>query len=84
MTELSVTPKPKLPLKVHLMCGWPLLLVAVGGAIGGLLGGLAYGANLAVYRSKLAVPLKVVLNIAAGLAAFGLWLLAAKVVRSAL
>jgi hypothetical protein len=35
MTELSVTPKPKLPLKVHLMCGWPLLLVAVGGAIGG-------------------------------------------------
>ncbi len=38
--------KAKLPPLAYLMCGWPLLLVAIGGAIGGCLGGAAFGVNL--------------------------------------
>ena len=65
--------KEKLPLKVHFMCGWPLILVFVGGLIGGGLGGGAYGINVAIYKSKLPVFLKIVLNIFVGVLAFILW-----------
>lgn len=74
-TKNDAPEKPtSLPLSAHLMSGWPLALVAVGGAIGGGLGGLAYGINLAIYQSQMALPLKIVLNILTGLAAIGLWL----------
>ncbi len=62
------------PAIAHVLCGWPLLLVAVGGLIGGGLGGAAYGINLTVYQSKLPVLAKFGLNMLVGLAAVGLWL----------
>ena len=34
---LSVEEKPKLSTAAHLMAGWPLFLVMIGGAIGGAL-----------------------------------------------
>ena len=74
--------KAKLPPLAYAMCGWPLLLVAIGGAIGGGLGGAAFGINVVIYRSKLPIPVKVVLNVAAGLAAFGIWLAIAVAIQS--
>ena len=59
------------------MCGWPLILVFFGGAIGGALGGLAYGANLAIYKSGIPGPLKVILNPLIGVLAIALWYLIA-------
>lgn len=62
------TPAPdtgKLPATAHLICVWPLLLVAIGVAIGGALGGLAYGVNVGIYKSKLPLPAKIILNIVA-------------------
>ncbi len=64
----------KLPVAAHLLCGWPLLLVAIGGAIGGGLGGAAYGINVTIYKSNMPVAAKVLLNILVGCAAIGLWL----------
>jgi hypothetical protein len=65
--------KTKLPWTVHLMCGWPLFLVAIGGAIGGALGGLAYGINMSLYKSSLPGFAKVLLNIVTGIGAVVLW-----------
>jgi hypothetical protein len=72
-TSSSSKDNVKLPAIAHVICGWPLLLVAIGGAIGGGLGGAAYGLNLAVYKSKLPVPAKVALNLIIGLSAIGIW-----------
>jgi len=67
--------KEKLPAYAHILCGWPLLLVAVGGFIGGGLGGLAYGVNVGIYRSKkIPVIAKVFLNLVVGASAVILWL----------
>ncbi len=74
------TEKPKagkVPPMVHVLCGWPLILVFFGGAIGGALGGLAYAANLAIYKSDMPGPLKVVLNPVIGILAIALWYLIA-------
>ncbi len=73
VTDKGIPAKEKLPVRAHFMCGWPLLLVAIGGCIGGGLGGAAYGINLSIYKSKLPVFAKVILNILTGLMAFGLW-----------
>lgn len=67
----------KLPALAYLACGWPLALVAVGGAIGGALGGAAFGINLVIYKSQMPVPAKVVLNLLTGLGAVVIWLMAA-------
>ena len=65
--------KTKLPVKAHILCGWPLVLVFIGGAIGGGLGGAAYGINVLIYRSKLPLFIKIIFNIAIGLAAVIIW-----------
>ena len=69
--------KTKLPAVAHVLCGWPLLLVLFGGAIGGRLGGSAYLINIAIYKARMPTILKVVLNLLVGLAAIGLWYVAA-------
>ena len=69
----------KLSPMVHIICGWPLILVFFGGAIGGALGGLAYGANIAIYKSDLPGALKIVLNPLVGILAIALWYLVALV-----
>lgn len=83
MSDASTPNQNKLPGSAHLLCGWPLLLVAIGGAIGGGLGGAAYGINLGIYKSKLPVFAKILLNILVGCSAIGLWLLLAIAISSA-
>ena len=68
---MDLKTRNKLPASAHVMCGWPLLLVAIGGAIGGGLGGAAYGINIAIYKSKLPVAAKILLNLVTGAAAIG-------------
>lgn len=74
----------KIPVTIHLACGWPLFLVAVGGAVGGALGGAAYALNLAVYKSKISSSLKWVLNITIGITAAVLWFVAAWFIRQSM
>src|SRR5262245_23304587 len=66
----------------HFLCGWPLAMVFFGGAIGGGLGGAAYGVNLIIYKSRLPVTAKVVLNLLTGLSVLGLWVLAAAAIQA--
>ena len=61
----------------HMLCGWPLILVFIGGAIGGALGGVAYAANVAIYKANIPGPIKFVLNPVIGFSAIGLWFLIA-------
>jgi hypothetical protein len=79
----SAQEKAKVPASAHVMCGWPLLLIAIGGAIGGGLGGAAYGLNLVVYKSRLPAPAKVALNLLIGLSAIGIWLAIVAAIQSA-
>ena len=72
---------PKLPPVAHALCGWPLALMFVGGAIGGALGGAAYGINVVIYKSRLPIVVKVVLNVLAGVAAMGVWFVIALALR---
>jgi hypothetical protein len=74
----------KIPVIVYVACGWPLFLVAVGGAIGGALGGAAYALNFFIYKSKLSVFLKYVLNIGIGLTAVVLWFIIALLFRKSI
>jgi hypothetical protein len=75
--------KTKLPASAHVLCGWPLVRVAIGGAIGGGLAGVAYAINVGIYKSGLPVPAKVVLNILTGLAAVGIWFAIAMAIQLA-
>lgn len=74
--------KHKLPAIAHVMCGWPLAMVAFGGAIGGGLGGVAYAINIALYKSSLPVAAKVALNLMTGAAAIVIWAVIAGVIHS--
>ena len=72
----------KLPAWAHLACGWPLVMVAFGGAIGGVLAAAAYCANLWIFKSRLPLPAKVALNVFAGCAAFIIWAMIASAIHS--
>jgi hypothetical protein len=63
-----------IPIWVYLICGWPLALVAVGGMIGGAMGGAAFGINLAIWKSAMPLPVKIILIPIVGFTAIGLWL----------
>ncbi|MGE0267071.1 MAG: hypothetical protein AB7S78_01265 [Candidatus Omnitrophota bacterium] len=77
-------PKTKISKRVYFMCGWPLILVFVGGAIGGGLGGAAFGINFYIYQSKLPVIAKIILNLLVGLCAIVIWVIAATLIQSRL
>jgi len=72
------------PVMGHILSGWPLILLLVGGAIGGALGGAAYYANLSIYKSNLPDVVKIILNPVIGIAAFVLWFVISLFVRQAL
>lgn len=59
----------------HVLCGWPLILVLIGGLIGGALGAAAYAINTAIYKSKMPAVFKLVLNLGVGFSAIAVWLL---------
>jgi hypothetical protein len=63
-----------IPIWVYLICGWPLALVAIGGMIGGAMGGAAFGVNLAIWKSAMPLPVKIILIPIVGFTAIGLWL----------
>ena len=73
MTVVQDQQKPKIPLKAHLMAGWPFLLLIIGGAVGGALGGAAYVINLKIYASPLTRFNKILANIMCGMVAIILW-----------
>jgi len=80
--EVADATKPeKLPIQVHLVCGWPLLLIAFGGAIGGGLGGVAYGVGLVVYRKTRSLPTTFLASLGLGTAAALLWYVIARAIR---
>ena len=63
----------KTPKYVHLIAGWPFVLVLFGGLIGGGLGGLAYLINLKIYYSQLSKMNKRLANIMCGMVAISAW-----------
>jgi hypothetical protein len=73
--------KVTLPKVAHLIAGWPLLLILVGGAIGLALGVIAYLINLKVYKSELSKMNKVLANILCGMSAISLWWFIATLVQ---
>ena len=87
-SPLPAAPPPNEPEKVspliYVACGWPLLLVLVGGLIGAAFGGAAFGINLAIYKSRLPLAVKIILNPIVGVAAIGLWLVIAVAIGAAL
>ena len=68
--------KNKLSVGTHIMAGWPLFLVIIGGLLGAGLGGAAYGLNIAIHKYNIPYGVKIALNIIIGLAAVMLWFLA--------
>ncbi len=77
ISEFEEPEKPltlkQIPLEVHVICGWPLVLVLIGGAIGGGLGGGAYGASLSVYQKTRSLLWTALGSVLAGGAAVGIW-----------
>lgn len=57
----------------HIQCGWPLILVLIGGAIGGLVGGLAYGLNITIFTSRIPGVVKSFLALVVGIIAIVAW-----------
>lgn len=68
-----VSSKAKVPFKAHLMAGWPLMLILIGGAIGGAFATLAYVINLKIYQSELSKMNKVLANLMCGMFAIIIW-----------
>lgn len=69
----EITKIEKIPKYVHLIAGWPFVLVLFGGLIGGGLGGLAYLINLKIYNSQLSKINKILANIMCGMVAISAW-----------
>jgi hypothetical protein len=80
--ENGLPRRASLPKTAYVMCGWPLVLVFIGGALGGALGGAAFWTNTKIYKSNLPIPAKIVLNLLAGIAAFLLWAVAVQEIRN--
>lgn len=81
--QLDLAPESqKLSKKVHLMAGWPLILVFFGGLIGGGIGALAYSINLAIYKSDLSKMNKILANIMCGMCAISLWWFSASFIQT--
>ena len=79
--EVRSAQPQKLPMIAHILCGWPLILVFIGGAIGGALGGVAYVVNISLYKSNLPGVLKFILNLLVGVLAIGIWLTISAILR---
>ncbi|HWB60353.1 MAG TPA: hypothetical protein VG733_12735 [Chthoniobacteraceae bacterium] len=71
------SPKPKFAWYQYIWIGWPIGLVAVGGAIGGLIGGAAWGINMTVFQKTANPVLRYVYTGLISLAAVLCYLVAA-------
>lgn len=71
----------QLPVKAHLLAGWPLLLVLFGGAIGVVYAVLAYMLNIKIYQSTLSKLNKVLANLLCGMSALSGWWFSAQLIQ---
>lgn len=73
MTETNAAPAPvakrKLSVIEHIACGWPIALVAIGGAVGGACGGAAWAINMKIMQSSMAPAMRYVLCVVTGIGA---------------
>ena len=79
MTETSQRPpeeKRKLTVLEQVICAWPLVLVAVGGAIGGACGGAAWALNTKIMQSNRPAPMRYLLVVLSGVGAAIVYFLA--------
>ena len=53
----------------HMLCGWQFVFLMLGGLVGGGLGGIAYAINVAIFKTRLPTPAKIVSIIAVGIGA---------------
>ena len=74
---MNQTTTPQVPFWAHILCGWPLFLILVGGAIGGGLGGLAYGISISIFKTTVPMPVKIIAPMFIGMAAVVLYFVAA-------
>ena len=74
----------QLPVKAHLLAGWPLLLVLFGGAIGVVYAVLAYMLNIKIYQSTLSKLNKVLANLLCGMSALSGWWFSAQLIQGQL
>ncbi len=80
----TFAPEPAIPVKkkakrsaeagemtpvVHMLCGWQFVFLFLGGLLGGGLGGIAYAINVAIVKTRLPLPAKIVSVIAVGIGA---------------
>ncbi|MEN3158700.1 hypothetical protein ABC502_09985 [Alkalimonas sp. NCh-2] len=71
MTEdITTSVEKKMEWYEHLACGWPLILIFIGGALGGLCGGAAYAVNAKVFGRDISNTKKYVYAILIGVSAF--------------
>ena len=85
MENLAMTEKTTLPKYAHILAGWPLFLVLVGGTIGAVFGAIAYVINIQLYKSETLCKLqKILANILCGMSAISLWWFIATWVQSAI
>lgn len=74
----------QLPVKAHLLAGWPVLLVLFGGAIGVVYAVLAYMLNIKIYQSTLSKLNKVLANLLCGMSALSGWWFSAQLIQGQL
>ena len=72
---------PRLHPAAYFVACLPIFLIFVGGALGGLFGGAAVYLNLAIFRSAMPEPVKYLLALAVGGAAFGCFFLLAVLIQ---
>ena len=65
---------------MHVVCGWPLVLVLFGGGMGGGLSGAAYATSLVLYRKGAPVWMVIVSSVLLGTVAIGTWAAMAQMV----
>lgn len=53
----------------HMLCAWQFVFLFLGGLVGGGLGGIAYAINVAIYKTRLPTPAKIISIIAVGIGA---------------
>lgn len=73
MSRIAENEKTALGIKVHVMAGWPILLLLVGGAVGAVLGIIAYVINLKIYNADLSRWNKILANLLCGMFAIIMW-----------
>jgi len=76
MSEPESQGRRKLSTLEQVVCAWPLVLIAVGGAVGGACGGAAWVINTRIMASSMSAPLRYGLVVLTGLAAGGVWFIA--------